>query len=97
MNGAACCHGHGGRRPVTRTKAASFLVSGLGLLLMPKCPVCVAAYVTLLTGLSVSTAAARQLHAVMIFACGGVLALVVVNVARGVWRRKLSTPRGPRA
>jgi hypothetical protein len=41
---------------------AGVALSGIPLLLIPKCPACVAAYVALFTGISVSTVAAAQLQ-----------------------------------
>ncbi|RYD17524.1 MAG: hypothetical protein EOP88_26135 [Verrucomicrobiaceae bacterium] len=58
---------------LSRTRRATGLVglilSGIPLLLMPKCPLCVAAYVALFTGISVSTATAGQVRTGIIVLC----------------------------
>lgn len=57
-------------------RAVSFLLSGLTLLLMPKCPVCLAAYVALFTGISVSATVAWHLQTGLWAFSSGVLALL---------------------
>lgn len=84
MSQSCCCKPSANRRV---TKATSLLLSSLTLLLMPKCPVCLAAYVTLITGLGVSTAAATRLHTGLILACGAVLGLALVGALWNLWRR----------
>ena len=49
--------------------AGEWLVPSVGLALMPKCPVCVAAYVALATGIGISMAAATYLRFALIGAC----------------------------
>lgn len=78
------CKTRGTRRQTTKT--TSLLLSILTLLLMPKCPMCLAAYVTLITGLSVSTAAASPLHATLMVACVSLLALTLASMLRGLRR-----------
>ncbi len=64
----------------TRTRGVGLVLSSCALVLMPKCPMCVAAYVTLVTGLSVSAAVARHLHLGLILACGSVLLWAGIEV-----------------
>lgn len=53
------------------TRIAGFLLSGASLFLIPKCPACLAAWLTLATGLSVSSTTAGNLRfALIIFICG---------------------------
>lgn len=85
MSQICCCKPPANRR-ITK-KTTSLLLSSLTLFLMPKCPVCLAAYVTLITGLSVSTAAAARLHTGLIVACGAVLGLALFSVLWHLWRR----------
>jgi hypothetical protein len=54
------------------------------LALLPKCPACLAAYVTLGTGISLSVAAASILRTVLIGVCVATLAWVLVSAVRSV-------------
>jgi hypothetical protein len=53
------------------------------LVLIPKCPFCVAAYVALFTGIGVSVSTARWIQVLMLVFCLGSLAYLVVRY----WRR----------
>ena len=48
---------------------ASWIVPGAILVLLPKCPMCFAAYLMIATGISVSVAAAVSLRAFLIVVC----------------------------
>ena len=54
------------------------------LIVMPKCPICVAMYVALFTGLGISIATARLIQILLAIICGGAL----VYPAIGSWRRR---------
>jgi hypothetical protein len=54
------------------------------LVLMPKCPLCVAAYVALFTGVGVSVSTARWIQIVMLVFCLASLAFLAVRF----WRRR---------
>ena len=58
MSGACCA-----RRP---TGIPSVLLSGGVLLLLPKCPLCVAAWLTLVTGVSISTTGVTVVKGVIV-------------------------------
>ena len=55
----------------------SLVAPAVVLALLPKCPVCFAAYVALATGLGISVAAAANLRVLLILVCAGVLLLLV--------------------
>lgn len=92
MNEFSCCDGRpASGRPIDResprqrpAKVASFLLSSITLILMPKCPVCVATYVALFTGLSLSTAVAGQVRMAI---CASVLAFLALTGLRWICRR----------
>jgi hypothetical protein len=57
------------------------------LVLMPKCPMCVAAYIALFTGVGVSVSTARWIQILMLVFCLASLAFLAVRF----WRRRAST------
>jgi hypothetical protein len=88
MNAFNCCH----REPRTgqdapqkkswlrrAREAAGWIVPGAVLALMPKCPLCLAAYVALGTGFTMSCSSAHILMRVLTVLCIGTLALCVVR------------------
>ena len=52
------------------------------LVLIPKCPLCVAAYVALFTGIGISVSAARWIQGLMLVLCLGSLAYLAVRFVR---------------
>lgn len=64
----------------------SLLLSSAVLILMPKCPVCVATYLALLTGISLSTAAAGHVRMVLIIVCIGTLVILAWAVLGRIHR-----------
>ncbi len=73
--------------------AARWIVPSVTLVLMPKCPVCLAAYVALATGIGLSLPVAAFLRMALLVACLSALALVVGSRARRVLRRRSLAPR----
>jgi hypothetical protein len=55
------------------------------LVLMPKCPLCVAAYVALFTGVGITATTARGIQILMLVLCVASLAWLAI----GLWRRRL--------
>ena len=62
---------------------AGWIVPSVTLALLPKCPVCVAAYVALATGIGISLPVATYLRAMLVVVCVGALVIVAVRRLRG--------------
>jgi hypothetical protein len=66
-------------------RSAQWLFPTALLALMPKCPMCVAAYIALFTGVGISVSAARWLQISMLAVCIGTLVFLIA--------RRLTLPR----
>jgi hypothetical protein len=80
---SACCDTASGRttpRWLRRVREIfTWVLPGTILMLVPKCPACVAAYVALLTGLGVSHSTAAYLRWAALFGCGALLVFLIVE------------------
>jgi hypothetical protein len=61
-------------------RAAGWALPSLGLVLVPKCPMCIAAWLALGGGLGVSFTTAAYLRTGFVWLCWGVLALMAVRL-----------------
>jgi hypothetical protein len=79
---------HGVRRPAMKGRLAdtgAWVIPGVVLAILPKCPVCVAAYVAVGTGVGISLTAASFLRTTVIALCVAALAFMVIRtIARHV-------------
>jgi len=91
VNARHCCQiktraGDNARRPASRLRrggeAAGWIVSSVTLALLPKCPVCVAAYVALATGIGISLPTATYLRAMLVVLCAASLVLIAARRLR---------------
>ncbi|MCU1238853.1 MAG: hypothetical protein JWP63_6820 [Candidatus Solibacter sp.] len=81
---AQCCTGEGPSRRLARrlSGAAASILPGAVLALLPKCPLCLAAWLTVVTGFGVSAAAIERVRGLMAISWLAVLALVAVRIIR---------------
>jgi hypothetical protein len=71
MNARSCCR-----------EAGQWIAPSLGLALMPKCPMCVAAYVATFTGVGISIALATWLRVGLLLLCVTALTFVAIRQGR---------------
>ena len=72
----------GERRFAGRTRgAAAWALPSIALALVPKCPLCVAAYLAIGGGLGMSLTSATHLRTALVWLCWSVLVLLTVRVA----------------
>ena len=101
MNASHCCQikmraDAIARRPASRLRCggelAGWIIPSAALALLPKCPVCVAAYVALATGIGISLPTATLLRAMLVASCVASLVFVSAKRLRNIFARKVSPP-----
>lgn len=99
MNRPHCCQRTQHTRPDARQQktwrpqgreVAGWIVPGALLALMPKCPMCLVAYLALCSGLTISCSAAHLLMRLLTALCIATLALCVVRRVVN-WRQNKQT------
>jgi hypothetical protein len=80
---SACCDAAGDRKTPTWVRrvreTTAWVLPSAGLVLVPKCPACLAAYVTLWTGLGLSLSTATYLRWALLFCCVASLVFLIVQ------------------
>ncbi|HWB13237.1 MAG TPA: hypothetical protein VG826_28685 [Pirellulales bacterium] len=80
---SACCHAARARKTPTWLRSLRevlvWVFPGAVFVLVPKCPVCLAAHVTLWTGLGLSLSAAAWLRWVLLLACAASLVFLIAK------------------
>ena len=68
---------------------SGWLLPGILLVLMPKCPICFAAYIALVTGISIPITAAAWLRGSLIAGCIGALVWLAIRCSLYLYRRSI--------
>src|SRR5262249_53438931 len=80
---SVCCAAAGDRKTPTRVRRVrailAWVLPGALLVLVPKCPACLAAHVALWTGLGLSLSTATYLRWVLLFLCAASLLFLIVE------------------
>lgn len=90
---AACCQTRPSRHPSwwrVAGETCSWIVPSVTLALLPKCPMCVAAYVALATGFGISLPAAASLRTTLVIICVAALGFLAGRLAHIVLERRRS-------
>ena len=79
-----CCAGEGPSRRLARrlSGAAASILPGAVLVLLPKCPLCLAAWLTVVTGVGVSATAAARVRGLIVVLWVAAVALATAQIIR---------------
>jgi hypothetical protein len=93
VSAGTCCRG-GRTSAVARGagEVAAWALPATGLALIPKCPMCVAAYVALVTGVGISASAASHLRTAAIVLCVVLLCYLAARRTCRLIPARRSTP-----
>jgi hypothetical protein len=93
-----CCAGKGLSGPIARrlAGAATSVLPGAVLVLLPKCPLCLAAWLTLFTGIGVSEATAAQLRGLIVVFSIAAIALIAARMIRAYRLQRYTQSSAPR-
>jgi hypothetical protein len=89
MKNGCCCNDRSDAVVAGKSKvgavrrAMSWIVPGIVLAMMPKCPLCLVSYIALFTGIGISFAAANFAWWSVVVGCVAVLAYLATTTVRG--------------
>jgi len=69
--------------PSRLRRLTRWLLPAAGLTLMPKCPMCIAAYIALGTGVGISVSTAAHIRVALLAACALSIAYLTLGLLRG--------------
>jgi len=99
MNARHCCQirtqdDDNAPRPASRLRrgreVAGWIAPSVTLALLPKCPVCVAAYVALATGIGISLPTATHLRSMLVVLCVASLVFIMARRLRSLMARAVN-------
>ena len=83
MTGQCCMGGTASGRLARRlSKAAASILPGAALMFLPKCPLCIAAWLTAVTGVGFSAASGAWVRGLLALFCVGAMALAAASILR---------------
>ncbi len=84
MNAERCCENRKARRFFWRSiDVGGWIIPGAIIALLPKCPMCLAAYLTIWTGIGLSLSAATHVRVWLVILCvGSILFMATRNTRR---------------
>jgi hypothetical protein len=83
MTGQCCMGGRTSRRLALRlSTAAASILPGVVLVLLPKCPLCLAAWLTVVTGVGFSAAGAASVRGIVVMFSVVAVALAAATIVR---------------
>jgi hypothetical protein len=94
MKSGSCCEQNSNAAVAKRSsgravgRVAKWIVPGVVLAAMPKCPLCLAAYVAMFIGFGISLAAAKLAWWFVAISCVAVLLYLAATAARGLYKRQ---------
>lgn len=71
-------------------RGLAWLLPALGLALMPKCPACLAGYIAVMSGASLSLPLAERLRESLVLICVAALVFLAWRHLMPAWRRRVA-------
>ncbi len=94
MNSAQCCRPHAGGLSRHSRNVLGWLIPAAILGALPKCPVCIAMYIALGSGIGIPLSTAAHIRMLLIVLCTASLALFALRQIRLIQNRREVPPGG---